>query len=357
MRRGALALLMVGLLGCQGFVPVKVETDNKVVLDGPLKGNFTAELPAAKDADPLVQVVLEGCGGDFIKADKTVLAKGPTIGLIDLDGLLLNTNFTGFYSNGENPVAVFKEKLDRMAADPQVRAVVLRVNSSGGSVAATDAMARELQNFRDRTGKPVVVCLLDLGCGGGYFLATLGDGIVAQPSSLVGGVGVILNLYNLHELMAQFNVLNQSVKAGANIDMGSAAAAINPETKKLLQDMANEYHDTFRQVVRSRRKLPAQAEYALDGRVFTARQALELGFIDQIGYLEDAVALARGLGKAPSASVVMLRRPGDAARTPYAVSPNTPLQLMPISVPGIDRSKLPTFMYAWSPDPTLERIK
>ena len=89
--------------------------------------------------------------------------------------------------------------------------------------------------------------------------------------------------------------------------------------------------------------------------MLTAKQALESGFIDQVGYLEDAVALARGYGKAANASVVMLRRPGDAARTPYAVSPNLPLQLMPISLPGFDRTKLPTFLYAWAPEPTLER--
>jgi protease-4 len=358
MRRAWHTMILVACLaGCSGYVPMRVETDNKVVLEGPLRGSFTAELPAAKDAEPLGEVVLECCGGELTKADKTALAGGPKVALIDVDGLLLNTNYTGLYSNGENPVALFKEKLDRCAADGQVRAVVLRVNSQGGSVAATDLMARELQSFRARSGKPVVVCVLDLGCGGAYFLATLGDQIIAQPSSLVGGVGVILNLYNLRELMAQFNVLGQSIKAGDNIDMGTAAAAISPEARQLLQTMADEYHEMFKEVVKSRRKLGPQAEYALDGRVVTARQAQELGLIDSIGYLEDAVALARGLGRAPGACVVMLRRPGEAARTPYAVSANAPVQLLPLSVPGIDRTKLPTFMYAWTPEPTAERVK
>lgn len=357
MKRRLLLLLSILLAGCQGgYLPVHVATDNKVVLEGPLKGAFTAELPAAKNEEPLAETVLESCGGDVARDDKGIQAKGAKIGLLDLDGLLLNVNFTGLYSNGENPVALFKEKLDRFAADPQVKGVALRINSPGGSVAAVDLMARELQNFRDRTGKPVVACVMDLGAGGGYFLAAHCDSIVAQPTSLVGGVGVILNLYNLNELMAQFNVLNQSIKAGANIDMGTAASALNPEAKKLLQAMADEYHEGFKQVVKARRRLPPQSEYLLDGRVLTARQAQEAGFIDQIGYLEDAVAVARGLSHAPNASVVLLRRPGDMARTPYAVSPNVPLQLMPLSIPGFDRTKLPTFLYAWAPEPTLERV-
>lgn len=345
-------MLLLPLSGCQGLVPfpVRVETDNKVVLEGPLRGQFAADLPPVRSVEPLVEVPLASMDAG------SSAAGAAKVGLLDVDGLLLNTNFTGLYSNGENPVALFREKLDQFAADPALKAVVLRINSPGGSVAATDVMARDLLNFRERTGKPVVAAVLDLGAGGGYYLAAAADAVVAQPSSLVGGVGVVLNLYNLREMMAQFNVLSQSIKAGEHIDLGTANSALSAEGKKLLQDMANEYHGTFKQFVTQRRRLRPQDEYLLDGRILTARQAHQAGLVDQIGYVEDALALARGYGKCPEAKVVLLRRPGDPARTPYAVSPNLPMQLLALSMPGLDRSKLPTFMYAWTPDPTLEKV-
>src|SRR5262249_57779192 len=135
-------------------------------------------------------------------------------GVVDVDGLLLNFDFTGPYSLGETPVALFHERLEAVAADPAVGAVVVRLNSPGGSVTASDIMRRELQRFRERTHKPVVVCLMDLGAGGGYYLATAADLIVAHPTTVTGGIGVILNLYNLRELMNQYNVVPQSIKAG-----------------------------------------------------------------------------------------------------------------------------------------------
>ena len=95
-----------------------------------------------------------------------------------------------------------------------------------------------------------------------------------------------------------------------------------------------------------------------DGRVFTAQQALERRLIDRIGYLNDALDAARQLACQPCAQAVMFHRASDLARTPYAITPNTPIQstLFPVSIPGFERSRLPTFLYLWQPDPTLERL-
>jgi protease-4 len=339
------------IAGCHWCTPgFRVQTDNRVVLEGPINGKFTAELSPHPSADALVMVPVDG---DPNPAD------GPKVALVDLDGLLLNHNATGLYSSGENPLALFKEKLDALARDGSVVGVVVRINSPGGSVAGTDMMWRELQAHRQCTRRPVVACVMDVGAGGGYYVATATDAIVAHPGSIVGGIGVVLNLYNLRELMAQFNVLSQTVKAGPMIDVGQSGEKLGPEARKLLQEMADEYHDRFKAVVRQAR--PGLSHYepvVFDGRVFTAKQALDQGLIDRIGYLDDAVALVRERAGQPHARPVLLRRPSDPARTPYAVTPNSPLHstLMPLSVPGIDRSKMPTFMYAWLPEPSLERL-
>jgi protease-4 len=276
-----------------------------------------------------------------------------------VDGLLLNTNLTGPYSSGDNPVDLFREKLDVAGSDPCVAALVLRINSPGGSVPATDMMWRELTAFRARTNKPVVACLADLGCGGAYYLATAADLIVAHPTTVTGGIGVILNLYNLRDALGTFSIVDQSIRAGRNIDVGSHLRPLSEADRALLQEMADEFHDRFRQVVRTRRPQTGKADPAtFDGRVFTASKALERGLIDRIGYLADALACARELAGQPHAGAVLLHRQHDGARTPFATTPNVPLQanLFPFSIPGVERSKLPTFLYLWQPDPTLERL-
>lgn len=104
------------------------------------------------------------------------------ISVVDIDGILMNRKSRGFLSSGDNPVSVFVEKLDKAKKDRDVRAVVLRLNSPGGTVAASEAMYHALQEFRKETGKPVVACMLDVGASGAYYLACGCDGIMAQPS-------------------------------------------------------------------------------------------------------------------------------------------------------------------------------
>jgi protease-4 len=285
--------------------------------------------------------------------------KAPHVAIIDVDGLLLNTNLIGPYSAGDNPVDLFREKLDAAAADSCTVAVVVRINSPGGSVTASDIMWRDLQRFREMTRRPVVACLMDLGASGAYYLATAGDLIIAHPTTVTGGIGVVLNLYNLEDAMNVLNISSQSVKAGEKIDLGTVTRELKPEDEAMLKEMANEFYARFRSVVgQLRTQVDMTDKTTFDGRVFTASQALKRGLIDRIGYLEDALDMAREQAGQPHAGAVLLHRCGDVGRTPYATTPNYPIHvsLFPASLPGLDRNKLPTFLYMWQPDPTLERF-
>ena len=131
---------------------------------------------------------------------------GPAVAEIDVDGILLNMDMTGPGSAGENPVSLFRERLDAAAADPCTRAVVVRINTYGGGVTACDMMRHDLEMFKNRTGVPVVACLLDTGAGGGYYIATAADQIVATPTTITGGIGVILNLYNIEDFLTKNDV-------------------------------------------------------------------------------------------------------------------------------------------------------
>ncbi len=249
------------------------------------------------------------------------------VAVVDVDGVLLDQDATGFGSLGENPVALFRERLDAIEHNGRVRAVVLRIHSPGGSVTASDIMWRDLAAFKCRTHLPVVACLMDVAAGGGYYLATGADCIVAHPTTVTGAIGCILNVYNLQDLMAQFNIVGIPIKAGKNVDLGSPLKAIDAAGRKLLQDMADEFHQRFRSVVLSRRPLvDGNLATTFDGRVFTASQAMGLHLVDQIGYLDDAVHLATNMAGLNCSDVVFYHRHGDPALSPYSITPNVPLQ-------------------------------
>jgi protease-4 len=366
MRTALLAIASAGLLsGCDRFL---VRTSNKVTIDGPVTTAVDIP-PVSPTAGKLKGVVVQGG------------APAARVAVLDVDGLILNAPFVGPLSVGENPVALFREKLDAVECDPCVRAVVLRVNSPGGGVAACQAMRRDLERFKARTRKPVVACLLDTATGGAYHLATAADTVVATPGTVTGGVGVILNLYNLKELMAQFNIIPQTIKAGENTDIGTSARPLKPEERQLLDRMAGEYHQQLLADVRHARPqidalddaLPDWGDderwwwppvpkkgTVLDGRVFTATQAADRGLIDRLGDLDGAIELAAQLAGVGACrpQVLLYRRANDPANSIYAVTANVPLQaagLFP-SLPGLDRTKLPTFLSVWQTELAIEKL-
>jgi protease IV len=340
-------VLAMLLAGCRH--PFSVRTDSFVHVPDGVNGKVQMEFPGQIDAGPMLEVAMPSpnCADAAAK-----------IAVIDVDGILCNLDYVGPYSQGDNPLTAFKEKLAHAACDPAVRAVVLRINSPGGGVAASDLMLHEVQDFKKQTGKPVVACLLDVGAGGAYYLACGTDGIVASPTSVVGGIGVVLNLYYATVAMELQNIFDVSIRAGTSIDMGSPTRKLTPEERTLFDAMAKEYHARFKNVVvAGRNNVPADAAF-FDGRVMSAAQAQQAGLIDGIGYLEDALAMARHLSDNSQARPVMYRRKGDPAYSLYATSANRPIHatFMPYSVPGLDRSRLPLFLYMWQADPTMLKM-
>jgi protease IV len=337
MRGAFVALLLVPLVaGCKSdrfVLKTKVETQ----LDLP---------PVSTTAGHVKPVVVQG--------------GAPRIAIIDVDGLLMNTPFVGPLSAGENPMALFREKLEAAACDPCIRAVVLRVNSPGGGVAACNQMRRDLDKFKERTKLPVVACLQEAACGGAYLIASGADQVVAGPATVTGGLGVLLNLFNLRDTMQLVNVIPQGVKAGKFTDIGTSSRALTEEEKALLQAMATEMQEAL--VTDVKRSRPAATDATcFDGRIFTGKQAQGKGLIDTVGDLDDALALAAQLGGCANGArpgAVMYRRKNDPARSIYAVTANVPLQgagLLP-SLPGLERARMPTFLSLWQPELALEKL-
>ncbi len=332
--------------GCQCF---QIRSDNIMRVPDGIAGKVQMEIPGQIDQGPMLEVP--------IAANDCADAKDK-IAVIDVDGILCNLDYVGPYSLGENPVAVFKEKLAAAAADPAVRAVVLRMNSPGGAVSAVDLMLHDILAFKKQTGKPVVSCFLDLGTGGTYYLACGTDAIVASPGTVIGGFGVVLNLFNATVAMELQNVFDATIREGQKTDMGSPVRKLTEEEKTLLKAMAQEYHERFKTVVVSARKNVKRDADFFDGRIMSAHTAKQAGLIDREGYLEDALTLARQLAQMDKARVLMYRRKGDPAYSLYATSANRPIHgtFMPYSVPGLDRSRLPLFLYMWQADPTMLKL-
>lgn len=351
MRRIALAAtFFVFVAGCRGGGPHIFTTMNAT-------GHVTSEMPAVPNVSPVYAMQVPG-GACAVDA--------PRIAVIDVDGILLNQDLTGPGSLGENPVSLFHERLMAAENDSCIRGVVVRINSPGGGVTASDTMWHDLVGFKQRTGVPVVACLLDTGAGGAYYLATAADQIVAHPTSVAGGIGVVMNLYEFELANSTVNVVSNPILSGSYINSGHKLRADGDsdpvkyeEKRKLLDDMAVEYHQRFKHVVRQARpQVDVNDPTIGDGQVFTATRAQQVGLVDQLGYLDDAINMARRMSNHPQAQVVLYHRTNDRPRTQYSVTPNVPLQssLFPLSLPGLDRSKLPTFLYMWQPEPTMEKL-
>jgi protease-4 len=280
--------------------------------------------------------------------------KGPggKIAIIELEGLILNARTGGLLQAQENPVNRFVESLNRAASDKEVKAVVLRINSPGGGVAASDTLYEEVQRFRTETGKPVIASVQDVGASGAYYVACAADVIVVQPTSVVGSIGVIFQTLNVSGTMSRIGVTSDAIKSGPNKDAGSPLRTMTADERLIFQSMIDDFYGRFKDVVRKRpgdTRVTDEA-VAFDGRVMPGDRAVAIGLADQTGSLHDALALARERGKAPRARAVMYKLPFSEQGSIYASAPVPPPTANTYSLRLPVLSDTPTgFYYLWQP--------
>jgi protease-4 len=274
------------------------------------------------------------------------------IALVEIEGMLINARTGGFMQPTENKVSLFKEQLERAAADEHVKAVVLRVNSPGGTVTSSDTMYQLLMRFKERTKKPVIASLQEVCASGGYYVSCASDQIMANPTTVVGSIGVIFNTFDASRGMDKIGIRAEAIKSGPLKDMGSPFKAMAPEERAVMQGMVDEYYARFKSVVAAHRTVPqAEVGHATDGRVYSGEQAMKIGLVDQLGLLEDAISLARKLGKAPGARPVMYRRPYGYSGSVYASTdvPQPRANVTQLQIPGADSFMPMGFYYLWQP--------
>ncbi len=201
-----------------------------------------------------------------------------------------------------NPIPVVK-KIERLRKDKTVKALVIRVDSPGGSVGASQEIYRAIERFR-ADGKPVVVSMGNVAASGGYYVSAPANFIYANPGTITGSIGVIIQHMAYRELMEKIGIRATSIKTGKFKDTLSPFRELTPEEKKYLEETIKEAYEQFLQAIlkyRSDKISEEKLREVADGRVFTGKKAKELGLVDGIGGLEDAVEKARELARSPKA--------------------------------------------------------
>jgi protease-4 len=212
----------------------------------------------------------------------TSLALGEKVGVIEVEGVIVSSRKT-------------IDQLVRFKEDQSIKAIVIRVDSPGGGVGPSQEIFQEVSKTAEM--KPVVVSMGSVAASGGYYIAAPARRIFANPGTITGSIGVIMEFTNWQELLDKLGLKSQVVKSGRYKDIGSPVRPMSNEDRELLQDLIDDVHSQFVAAVALGRNIPEDKVRTLaDGRIFTGRQALEAGLVDELGNLQDAIAVAAQMG-------------------------------------------------------------
>ena len=204
-------------------------------------------------------------------------ARGDKIAIVDVKGIITQS------------LEVI-EKIQQYAEDDGVKAIILRVDSPGGGVGPSQEIYREIMRVRSNSMKKVVTSMGSVAASGGYYIASASDFIVANPGTITGSIGVIMEFTNFEELLKKIGIKGMVVKSGEHKDIGSPFREMTPEERRIMQEVLDNVHEQFIQAVADGRKLDRSkvAEIA-DGRILTGEQAKNLGLVDELGNLQDTI--------------------------------------------------------------------
>lgn len=303
------------------------------------------ELDLTTDLGPLRETTLMGSGKSRIV-------------VVDVSGEISSAESRGFagWGPGESMVSLVREQLEKAASEPRTRAVVVRINSPGGSVTASDQLHQELSSFRERYEIPLYAVMMDIAASGGYYVAMAADRVYAHPTTITGSIGVIAYHVNVKGLIEKIGIQSKALKSGERKDIGNPWRPLDPEEERILQTIVDEMFDRFVDVVkRGRPKLTReQIVEAADGRIYTADQAKQLGLIDGIGYLPVVLDELRQELNLDNVRVVMYHRPHQHVSNIYSQALNPPPKGLSLIDPELLESLTGTqrtqgFYYLWDP--------
>lgn len=255
----------------------------------------------------VIALSLRAAGGNAVVKTANP-GTGAQVAVIDIQGMILSGGATpGILGDTNAGSDTITARIREAAKDPDLKAVVLRLNTPGGTASGAQEISVEVDKLR-KAGKKVVASMGDVAASGGYWIAAHSDKIVANPGTMTGSIGVIMETANLQGLYNKLGVSTNVFKSGPHKDMGSANRPVTPEEKAIFQGMVDDIYDQFvATVARGRKMDEGQVRKLADGRVFTGQQAKKLGLVDEMGNLYDAIRIAgemAGVGPNPSVTVL-----------------------------------------------------
>ena len=219
---------------------------------------------------------------------------------------------------------------------------------------ASELMYDEVRYFKTKTGKPVIALMMDVAASGGYYIACACDEIVAQPSTVTGSIGVIMQLFDVSDTMAKIGVKSEAITSGTMKDSGSPFRQMMPEERALFQDIVDDMYERFVKVVSAGRPNldEEQVRTLADGRVYTASQAKQVGLIDDIRTMRETIKHLKVRIGADKIRLVTYHRPADYKPNYYASAPrqnSADVNLLKLDLSDWAHLGTPRFMYLWQP--------
>jgi protease-4 len=272
--------------------------------------------------------------------------------VLDVSGIIGTTIEPGLLEREGDILSRVYYRLEKAAEDERVKGIILRLDTPGGEVTASDILYKEILNFKEKTGVPVVALMMGLAASGGYYVASASDYIIAHPSTITGSIGVISLFPNLEELFTKIGVKMTVIKSGRMKDSGSAFRDLTDEEQKVFQEIIDELYQNFLDVVYANRKNTLSREELseiADGRVYTAVQAQRLKLIDEIGYFDSAFQKVLNLARLDKAKVIAYTYYPKSKTNIYAASSLSSSLLEKKSMEKILGSLESGFYYLWLP--------
>jgi protease IV len=264
---------------------------------------------------------------------------------IELTGIITRQSEGGWLLPAIDPVRAVIDRIRTATQDDTVRAILLEVDSPGGAVTPSDEIFHALQQFRaSRPDRRIVVFTRDVAASGAYYAAMAGDWLIAEPTSLIGSIGVMIQSLNLHGLSQRIGVRDVTIKSGAQKDVLNPLRDPTETELAMLQDVIDDFYQRFVQHVQTARNLDDDAMITLaDGRILAAADALEAGLIDEIGYWDDAMARTATLLDVPQIKVIRYEQKTDWTHWLLSAQRQPPIQL---NLPDLQSPRL---LYLWRP--------
>jgi protease IV len=289
--------------------------------------------------DPLTERTVSGSGSDKVL-------------LVDISGVIMSGD-SGLINlpllKGEDMVQRLAEELNKAREDKHIKALLVRIDSPGGSVSASDLLYHLIESYQRDTGVKVVASMMGVAASGGYYVALAADKIYALPTTVTGSIGTLSLKLDVSGLMGKVGVETETVKSAPLKDMWSPFRPAQEQERAIMQSLIDQLYNRFKEKVAQKRPgmTPEQFQRSVTGRIFTAAEALELGLIDQVGYPEEAFAAARQMAGLSEARLVVYHRPGANPSSIYAQS-NAGTALGGAGLLSLGSAPRP--MYMWLPE-------